>query len=392
VSWQADLPLDGILALAQHLIRTPSQGGIDAPAAVLEAGAAAMTALGLPARLLAGADGQPLALMAEITGGSPGPTWVLNACIDTAPAGDRSAWSVDPFAGIIADGWLWGRGAADSKIAVAGFCHLAARLAADRHKWHGSLILLFDADEHTGRFGGIRRFVQERPDVAGVMVGYPENEIVNIGARGFWRAKITTYGQAQHSGSLQPRRQNAAVKLARLIAALDAAPLPPAPIDDPFPLGPQLTVTAVEGGSGFSMVPGAASLLLDVRLTPAFQARAAVRLVESIVTVIDGAMPTARPSLIEPLESWGAYRLPNDSLLGSALVAGARQATGRPVPGEVCGPSNIGNFLADLGIPATCGFGVTCHGIHGADERIEIASVPLVWNAYGFALERLLKV
>jgi len=385
------LPLDAVLGLARALIAAPSQGGIDSPAGVLEVAAGALGPLGLGPRILDDAAGQPVALLAEIEGGGAGLTWVLNACIDTAPAGDRGAWSVDPFAGVIRDGWLYGRGAADSKIAVATFCHLAAQLAAERRRLNGRLILLFDADEHTGRFGGIKRFIAERPDVAGVMVGYPENAIVNIGARGFWRAVVEVYGTAQHSGAaVAEPPSNAAVKLAALIQLLSAVKLPPAPDGADFPLPPKLTVTAVSGGAGFSMVPNACSLNVDIRLTPAFDAAAAAELVGAAVEAVDHVMPSTRATRIEALESWGPYRLATENRLGAALVEGAARAAGRPVPGEVCGPSNIGNYLADRGIPATCGFGVTCEGVHGADERIEIASIPLVWDAYGHAIRRLM--
>ena len=40
-------------------------------------------------------------VVAEIEGGRPGPTWVLDACLDTAPFGDESAWSFSPTAGDI---------------------------------------------------------------------------------------------------------------------------------------------------------------------------------------------------------------------------------------------------------------------------------------------------
>lgn len=47
----------------------------------------------------------------------------------------------------------------------------------------------------------------------------------------------------------------------------------------------------------------------------------------------------------------------------------------------VAGPSNIGNYLAALGTEATCGFGVIYRNLHGADEAIEMASIPLVYDA-----------
>jgi acetylornithine deacetylase/succinyl-diaminopimelate desuccinylase-like protein len=67
-------------------------------------------------------------------------------------------------------GWR-GRGSADSKSGAAIFCHITARLAAITGHLHGSLVLLFDVDEHTGGFGGDQRYFEgpDAPDdVAGV--------------------------------------------------------------------------------------------------------------------------------------------------------------------------------------------------------------------------------
>jgi succinyl-diaminopimelate desuccinylase len=56
----------------------------------------------------------------------PALTYCLDACLDTAPFGDLIAWDHPPTEPHIVDGWLQGRGAADCKIAVAIFSHLAA--------------------------------------------------------------------------------------------------------------------------------------------------------------------------------------------------------------------------------------------------------------------------
>ena len=57
---------------------------------------------------------------------------------------------------------------------------------------------------------------------------------------------------------------------------------------------------------------------------------------------------------------------------------------------KVAGPSNIGNYLAGLGIPATAGFGVDYQGLHGSDERIRLDSIPAVQATYHRALLTLL--
>jgi succinyl-diaminopimelate desuccinylase len=48
---------------------------------------------------------------------------------------------------------------------------------------------------------------------------------------------------------------------------------------------------------------------------------------------------------------------------------------------KIAGPSNIGNYLAGLGIQATAGFGVQYAGLHGIDERIRIDSIPPIHDA-----------
>ena len=50
--------------------------------------------------------------------GEPGPTLLLNAHIDTVPAGDLSQWKYDPFEGVVEDGMIYGRGAGDDKGSV----------------------------------------------------------------------------------------------------------------------------------------------------------------------------------------------------------------------------------------------------------------------------------
>jgi acetylornithine deacetylase/succinyl-diaminopimelate desuccinylase-like protein len=152
---------------------------------------------GLATTLLRCGTGAVVGLTTEIRGSYPGPRWVLNACLDTAPFGDEHAWTHFPTSGVIENGWMWGRGSADSKVAVAIFCHLASRLTASTEQLHGSLVLLFDLDEHTGHFGGARQCFEgpDAPnDIAGVMIGYPGMDKLVIGARGVYRAELRVHG------------------------------------------------------------------------------------------------------------------------------------------------------------------------------------------------------
>ena len=97
------------------------------------------------------------------------------------------------------------------------------------------------------------------------------------------------------------------------------------------------------------------------------------------------------PTSVEITTRWPPYALPHGSPLRDALLRGATRAGLAPVA-KVAGPSNIGNYLAGLGIPAIAGFGVGYESLHGTDERIRLDSIPAVQAAYHQALLNLLPI
>lgn len=379
-----------IVELLTALVRVPSRGGIDARAPVLDCIEAWFRAHHVHTRRLVSADGEPLALHVEIRGTSAGPHYLLNATLDTASFGDESTWTYPPLAAHVENGWLYGRGSADSKAAVAIFSHLAVAFAQRIDGLAGTLGVLFDLDEHTGRFGGARAFF-DAPDAVkpdGVFIGYPGLDRIIVGARGFIRAKLVVRGIAAHSGASSTRGLNAAIRGACLAAALTEASLP---VDHAFDRPAQLTVTGIRAGDGtFTSVPDRCELTLDCRLTPGFDAIEARRLIEGIVRDQDAQHDPSLATSIEWIEGWPAYRVPASHPMAHALYHAVRNALGADLPLAVAGPSNIGNYLASLGVPALCGFGVQCEGIHAANERIELASIAPVYRAYEHALLTLL--
>lgn len=377
---------ESVITLTRDLVTIPSRGGLDPYKPVLHHIGHWLTQHGLNPTALTDKTGATVVLTCEIRGSQPGPRWVLDACLDTAPFGDEHAWTHPPTSAAIADGWLYGRGAADSKSGAAIFCHIAARLATITDHLHGTLALLFDVDEHTGGFGGARRYFEgpDAPkDVAGVMIGYPGMDKLVIGGRGVYRAKLHVHGTASHSGGSKTT-PSAIEKAAHLIRAVSTAELPDGNSAE-FPLPGKATVTAISGGEGYSVTPDLCTLNIDIRTTPTFDSDAAARLLEHLVTGVDDVWPGTRPTIIQTNTRWPAYVLPPDSLLRTALLDAAREA-GLTVEAKIAGPSNIGNYLAGLGIPATAGFGVTYTGLHANDERIQLDTIPTVQAVYHNAL------
>ncbi|CCK24422.1 peptidase dimerization domain-containing protein [Streptomyces davaonensis JCM 4913] len=380
-----------VVALAQALIRQPSRAGIDDYGPVLGVLEEWLAARGLPHRRLHGDAGALVGLLVEIPGGRPGKWWTLDACVDTAPYGDEAAWSFPPASGDIVDGWLLGRGAADSKLAAAMFCHIAADLAPRAVELSGGLAVLLDVDEHTGNFGGARACLADeaaaRP--AGVMIGYPGMDEVVVGGRGLWRAVLTVHAPSGHSGSSKTVI-GAISRAAHLVRLLDAAELPGVEDGSQFPLPAKVSVTACHGGQGFSTTPDRCDLNVDIRTTPGFDAQDAETLIRKAVAELDAASPAPCPTAITLVATWPPFRLTDTEQPVAALLDAAAEA-GLAVRTKTAGPSNIGNLLAGEGIPATAGFGVPYEGLHGIDERAHLAELPTVYAVYQRAVLGLLE-
>ncbi|MFE0460409.1 M20 family metallopeptidase [Kitasatospora sp. NPDC058965] len=371
-----------VVDLAQRLVRAPSRGGIDPYEPVLTILEDWLTEHLLPHRRLRSPDGTLVGLLVEVAGASPGPWWALDACLDTAPFGDESAWSFSPTSGDIEQGWLLGRGSADSKLAAATFVHIAADVRARAHELAGGLAVLLDVDEHTGGFGGALAYLADpqatRPD--GVMIGYPGLDEVVVGGRGLWRAQVKVHGASGHSGSSRPT-VGAISRAAHLIHALDNADLPTPADGDPFALPPKISVTACHSGEGYSVVPDLCTLNIDIRTTPAYTEHDAHHLVHAATAALDRNHPTQHPTTVNTVATWPPFQLGPGQEPAATLLRAAKKTGLEPRP-KTAGPSNIGNLLALHGIPATAGFGVPYEGLHGIDERAHLTELPHVYAVY----------
>ncbi|MDD3450022.1 MAG: M20/M25/M40 family metallo-hydrolase [Gammaproteobacteria bacterium] len=381
--------LQSMTDLLGELVSHPSRAGVDDCAPVLDAISGWLRRHGIPHEWVRDPAGRPLGLAGGIEGGRPGPAYLLDATADTAPFGDPGAWRHPPDRPTIEAGWLYGRGSADSKAGIAVFCHVLAELLPGRRRLAGGVNFVFDVEEHTGTFAGIRAYMAKRLErrPAGVMIGYPGNDRLVVGARGFLRAQLVVRGIGAHSGSSSRRGINAIDRARVLLDRLAAAPLPPP--DGAFPLPPRITATGIRGGGSYSLVPDRCELELDIRLTPAFNDGAARALLQSAVARLDGDGAPATGIRWQP--GWPAYRLEDGSPLAAALSEAARDAFGRTVPQGVAGPSCIANYLHTLGIPATAGLGVTYRNVHAADECVLLETLEPAFLSYRQALLRLLR-
>jgi len=360
------------------MVSIPSQGGIDSPNAILDFIKADARKRGLKTQELKSGK-MRVGLVVELGNVQKG-AYVLNAVVDTAPVGNPDAWEYPPFSAIEKDGWLYGRGAADSKVAAAIFMSLAEELSRKVSRMKKGLLIFFDADEHTGKFNGCKALIEAYKNIKGVVIGYPGDDQFNIGSRGFYRVYAHVLGTSGHSGSRQAVKDNAidtAFAFIRKLRKIDIENK-----KSGFPLPPKFNLTAVHGGEYFSMIPNKVTLNIDIRTTVEFGEKQAETLLSKIAAKFGPKV------VLEKFESWPAFMLPKKSPL-CAVFRQVFKEMGLELPFEVSGLSNSGNLLAKYGIPATAGYGVKYKNAHGTDERVLIESIPLVHEIYLRVAERL---
>jgi succinyl-diaminopimelate desuccinylase len=383
-------PLASIQTLLATLVATPSQALANDLDAIVKVITAWLDAQQLP-YTLTGPAAKPSAIVINPPQASSDEIWMLNACVDTSPTGDLGQWRQLPFAGTVEGGWMYGRGSADSKAAVAIFCHLAQHTALNAKPRKGQpqrrVTVVFDCDEHSGRFGGIRDYTQQFGYPQHCSIGYPGQDEIVCGSRGFFRTALTLRGHMGHSGSADMPGELAAAKLQRLLKAIETFNARKAVTTADFPMGPRASVTGLRTGARtYSVTAAKIECAVDIRLTPAFDAQAAQAFFDKTLATIARDCGNAHPSTMSKPNTWPPYRTPDHALLPQLLQTAATAALGRKPPLVVCGPSNIGNYLAAEGTQVLSGFGVDFRNIHGPDECVRLASIPAVYETYRAAV------
>ncbi|MDE2350650.1 MAG: succinyl-diaminopimelate desuccinylase [Alphaproteobacteria bacterium] len=219
------------IALSQALIRcrsvTPEDGGA---LAVLEA---ALVPMGFQChRLRFEEEGSAPVENLYARYGHAGPNFCFAGHTDVVPPGDAAHWRHDPFAAVIENGMLYGRGASDMKSAVAAFAAAAARQIADG-PFAGSISLLVTGDEEGVSINGTKKvlaWMAERGErIDHCLVGEPTStastgDAIKIGRRGSLNVRFTARGIQGHSAYPQ-RALNPVPILATLVSELAAEPL-----------------------------------------------------------------------------------------------------------------------------------------------------------------------
>jgi succinyl-diaminopimelate desuccinylase len=204
-------------------------------------------------------------VVARFDGRVPGPCVHFNSHIDVVEAGD--GWSVDPFAGIVRDGRVYGRGACDMKGGLAASVIAVEAFMATYPDFPGAIEISGTVDEESGGFGGVAHLAKlgyfSKPKVDHVIIPEPLNkDRICLGHRGVWWAEIETRGEIAH-GSMPFLGDNAVRHMGAVLAAFEEELFPALdrkrtemPVVPPGARRSTMNINSIHGGQTEDFRPG----------------------------------------------------------------------------------------------------------------------------------------
>jgi succinyl-diaminopimelate desuccinylase len=309
---------------------------------------------------------------------------------DVVPPGDPKAWSHAPFAGDIAGGVLYGRGAVDMKGAIA--CKLAAtldHLAAHGGKPKGSISFLITGDEEGVAINGSPKLLKwaaargERFDHC--VLGEPGNvdalgDTIKIGRRGSQNGVLVVAGKQGHVA--YPHRADNPVRgLVKIMSALMDEPLDHGSAQfDPS----NLEFTSIDiGNPTVNLIPGEARARFNIRfndchnyasLKALIEQRAGKAAGEKTRWTIDWEPSNADVFVTKP------------SAFTEAVIGAVAAVTGKKPKLSTSGGTSDARFIKDY-CPVV-EFGLVGTTMHATDERVPVADLQTLTAVYRAILDK----
>jgi carboxypeptidase PM20D1 len=171
-----------------------------------------------------------------------GAPMLLVGHLDVVPVepGTEAQWTHPPFAGVVADGFVWGRGARDDKSSVLALLEAVEWLLAAGYQPPRTVYLAFGHDEEIGgregakaiaallKSRGVRAqfLLDEGSAVLEGLVPGVERRVAAImtAEKGYFSVRLTARDEGGHAS--RPPRQTAVGRLARAVARVQDQPLP----------------------------------------------------------------------------------------------------------------------------------------------------------------------
>ena len=316
------------------------------------------------------------------TWGDKGPLLAFAGHTDVVPAGDSTHWEENPFAAVIKNGFLFGRGAADMKGSLAAMVvALEECLSGNCSDYRNvRLGLLLTSDEEGPAKDGTQKVInllQDRGEkIDYCIVGEPSSskelgDVIKIGRRGSLNGKLTVLGVQGHVAypHLADNPIHSAVSaLTNLIAVKwDTG-------NESFP-PTSLQISNISAGTGVTnVIPG--SLIADFNFRFSTETSSA-----EIKTTVEKVLIENNLKFELFWDESGAPFLTPNSWLRKTVETSIREETGLTTIQSTAGGTSDGRFIAPTGTEVV-ELGPSNATIHKVNERVRTKDLEILKNVY----------
>ncbi|MCA0304494.1 MAG: succinyl-diaminopimelate desuccinylase [Proteobacteria bacterium] len=311
---------------------------------------------------------------------------------DVVPVGDLSSWTIGPFSAELSAGYLFGRGAADMKGAIAAFTDACARFLARRGRdFGGSISLLITGDEEGPAVNGTVKMLQKLAGrgetIDACVVGEPTSskrfgDMMKIGRRGSMTVDLVVRGVQGHV-AYPERLDNAIHRLSALIEALVREPIDQGSTHFQ-PTSLQFTTVDV-GNKATNIAPGVARARFNTRFNDLWTSQTLLAHLRERMDKANAALGGNGLFELTTEVSGESFYTPPGPL--SDLVAGAiRDTVGVEAELSTTGGTSDARFIRSY--CPVLEFGLVGESMHKVDEKSAVEDLRALSRVYETVLDR----
>lgn len=207
-----------------------------------------------------------------------------HAHIDTVQIGDKENWDFEPFAGVIQNNHIFGRGTGDDKSSVLIQIMALIILARANITFDGQLQVVIVSDEESGSLNGTKWLHDSgllKTDA--LVVGEQTNNKIAIAERVACGIDLTVYGKSAH-GAMPWMGENAVLIMADVLHWLDTKYIKELEKHKhPYLPPPTLNIGKITGGVQWNIVPEQCKVEMDRRLLPGETREEAMQVIHDVL-------------------------------------------------------------------------------------------------------------
>ena len=320
--------------------------------------------------------------------GNSEPLLVFAGHTDVVPTGSERDWQYPPFAGVVKDGVLHGRGAADMKGSLAAFITACERFITRYPNHAGSIGWLITSDEEGPAINGTVKVVDYLESIGEhidwCIVGEPTSseqvgDVIKNGRRGSLGAALVIKGIQGHVAYPQ-LADNPIHKVAPAIQALTSERWDEG--NDYFP-ATSFQISNISSGTGATnVIPGDLQMLLNFRFSTEVTAEQLQQRTESIL----------RQHNLDFDVTWTLYGVPfltSAGKLVNATKAAIKTVQQLDTSLSTSGGTSDGRFIAPTGAQVI-ELGPRNATIHRVNEQVSVNEIDQLSFIYENIIEQLL--